>query len=194
MPNGHTSVVPRTRSGRNPPITALPMPVLISQVQFHLNWQWPAIRMQYERLTERAHQPQERRLVEHMQTVGDMDFLVTAVRRLLRTADAALQIRSEYHEQLKLAVKVFKSRWWPSIKEIRDALEHVERLSTGFPVPAVGIPANGNGDGEFILTGSHGNLDLGKMYKDAQSIAKAIASIIEPAEGELETSKRPGTP
>ena len=61
-------------------------------------------------------------------------------------------------------------------------------------MPAVGIPANGNGDGEFILTGSYGNLDLGKMYKDAQSIAKAIASIIELAEGELETSKRPGTP
>lgn len=163
------------------------MPALISQVRFHLNWQWPAIRMQYERLAERARQPQERMLAEHMQTVGDMDFLVTAVRRLLRTAAAAEKIHSKeidpkYHAQLKLAVKVFDSQWGDRLKEIRDALEHVQSVSPGFPVPMVSIPAAGKGDGEFILMGPHGNLNLAKVYEDARSIAKAVANIVEPAE------------
>jgi hypothetical protein len=137
--------------------------------------------MQYERLAERAHQPPERMLAEHMQTIGDMDFLVTAVRRLLRTADAAMQIPSEHHhEQLKLAVKAFESRWWPRLKEIRDALEHVETPVAGFPVPAVGIPMSGNGDGKFIFMGPTGNLDLGKMYEAARAIAKAISSVVGP--------------
>ena len=37
--------------------------------------------MQYERLTERSRLPPERTFYEHMQTVADMDFLVTSVRR-----------------------------------------------------------------------------------------------------------------
>jgi hypothetical protein len=158
-------------------------------VRFHFNWQWPAIQMQYERLMERASQPQERMLVEHMRTVADMDFLVTAMRRFLRTAQVALQIRSKYHAQLKLALRIFESKWWTSLKEIRDALEHVETPAAGFPVPSVRIPSNENGAGEFILMGPHGNLDMGKLYEDARSIAKAIASIIEQVEGEHDEGK-----
>jgi hypothetical protein len=126
-----------------------------------------------------------------------VDFLVTAVRRLLRTAAAAEKIHSEevdpkLHAQLKLAVKVFDSKWGDRLKEIRDALEHVESLSSGFPVPMVGIPADGNGDGEFILMGPHGNLNLTKVYEDARSIAKAIASIVEPAESGPASSRDNG--
>jgi hypothetical protein len=129
-----------------------------------------------------------------MQTVGDMDLLVTAVRRLLRTADAAQKIHSEEidpkrHAQLKLAIKVFDSRWGDRIKDIRNALEHVESLSPGFPVPAVAIPTDGNGNGEFIFMAPGGNLDVGKMYEDARSIAKAIASIVQPADGQHEENK-----
>jgi hypothetical protein len=149
--------------------------------------------MQYERLAERAHQPQERMFAEHMQTVGDMDFFVTAVRRLLRTAAAAEKIHSEeidpkHHAQLKLAVKVFDSQWGDRLKGIRDALEHVESVSTGFPVPMVSIPTDGDGDGEFILMGPHGNLNLAKVYEDARSIAKAIARIVALPEAETAPS------
>ena len=133
--------------------------------------------MQYERLIERSRQP-ERMFAEHMQMVADMDFLVTAVRRLLRTAELARQIPSEHQSQLKLALKVFNSRWG-NLKAVRDAMEHFDTTEAVFPVAAVGIPASGNGDGEFTFMWPGGNLDLGKLYEDARSIAKAVVSIIE---------------
>ncbi|HEY6315008.1 MAG TPA: hypothetical protein VIY52_29980 [Streptosporangiaceae bacterium] len=121
--------------------------------------------------------------------VGDMDFLVTAVRRFLRTAELAQQIPSEHQPQLEQALNVFNSRWWASLKEIRDALEHFDTTALAFPVPAVGIPASGNGDGEFTFMRPGGNLDLGKLYEDARSIAKAILSVIEPLEAERDRGK-----
>jgi len=60
--------------------------------------------MQYERLVERSRLPNGRLLAEHMETVADMDFLVTSVRRLLRTAELARQIPSERQRQLRLAL------------------------------------------------------------------------------------------
>lgn len=159
---------------------------LTSQVRFHLNWQWPAIRMQYERLVERSRDP-ERMFAEHMQMVADMDFLVTSVRRLLRTAQLARQIRSEHQEQLRLALKIFNSKWG-NLTAVRDAMEHSDTAKM-FPAPAIGIPTSGNGDGEFTFMWPGGNLNLGKLYKDAQSIATAIVSIIEPVEAERDRSK-----
>jgi hypothetical protein len=47
---------------------------LIRHVGFNVNWQWPAINMQYERLMARARLAPERMLYEHMNTVADMDF------------------------------------------------------------------------------------------------------------------------
>jgi hypothetical protein len=165
----------------------------VAQVGFHLRWQWPAVSMQYERLMERSRLPMERVLAEHMRTIADMDFLVTAVRRLLRTAELALPIRSEHRPQLKLALTAFNSRWRESLKSIRNALEHLD-ASGDFPVPSVGIPTSGNGEGSFTFAGVHGNLDLGKLYEDAQSVAAAIAKVIESAEAEQEkaTVSRPG--
>jgi hypothetical protein len=132
---------------------------------------------------DRSQQPMETRLAEHMQVIADMDFLVTAVRRLLRTAELARQIPSDYQEQLRLALCSFKSRWWPSLTAIRDALEHLDK-SGDFPVPSVGFPTSGDGDGNFTFMGRYGNLDLGKMYEDARSVARAIARVIEPLEAE----------
>lgn len=149
----------------------------VSEVQFHINWQWTAIRMQYERLQERSQLPPERMLIEHMKVVADMDFLVTSVRRLLRTAALARQIPSEHQQKLKLALKAFNSRW-DNLKAVRDALEHSDTAAM-FPVPAVGIPDAGKGDGEFIFMWPGGNLNLSKLYEDTQSIVKAIFSIIE---------------
>ncbi len=154
----------------------------IAQVQFHLNWQWPGITMQYQRLMDRSKQPMELRFAEHMKLIADMDFLATAIRRLLRTAELARQIPSERQEPLRLALCCFKSRWWPSLKAIRDALEHLD-MSGDFPAPAVAFPASGDG-GTFTFMGRHGNLDLGKMYEDARSVAQAIARVIEPLEAE----------
>ncbi len=137
--------------------------------------------MQYERLAERARLPLERIPGQHMQTVADMDFLVTSVRRLLRTAQAARQIPSEHQPQLKLALKVFNSRWG-NLTAVRDSLEHSDTAAE-FPVPVVVIPTSGNGDGEFTFMWPGSNLNLGKLYEDARSIVRAIATVIEPAEG-----------
>lgn len=138
--------------------------------------------MQYERLIERSRLPQERMLIEHMQMVADMDFLVTSVRRLLRTAELARRIPSEHQPQLKLAIKILNSRWG-NLKAVRDALEHSDTAAT-FPVPAVGIPMSGHGDGKFTFMWPGGNIDLGKLYEDAQSILKTIIRVIESLEAE----------
>ena len=143
--------------------------------------------MQYERLMERSQLPMDRMLAEHMRTVADMDFLVTAVRRLLRTAQLARQIRSDHQEQLRQALKIFNSKWG-NLTKVRDAMEHSD-TAADFPVPVIGISTSGQGDGEFTFMWPGGNLDLGKLYKDAQSVVKAIVSIIEPVEAERDASK-----
>jgi len=122
-----------------------------------------------------------------MQTVADMDFLVTSVRRLLRTAELARRIPSEHQPQLKLALKIFNSRWG-NLTAVRDALEHSDTAAM-FPVPAVRIPTSGHGDGQFIFMWPGGNIDLGELFEDARSILKAIVSIIEPVEAEHDRAK-----
>jgi hypothetical protein len=156
---------------------------LVSQVRFNINWQWPAIGMQYERLMARSSSTQEVMISEHGRTVADMDFLVIMVRRFLRTAEQARQIQSDYQPQLKLAIKVFYSRWG-NLTEVRDALEHSD-TTTMLPVPAMSFPMQGStSDRQFVFMWPGGNLDLGKMFKDAQSILRAILGVIEPLEAE----------
>lgn len=50
----------RGRGPRGPVNGPLPVANRISRVRFNLNWQWPAISMQYERLMERSRLPMER--------------------------------------------------------------------------------------------------------------------------------------
>jgi hypothetical protein len=142
--------------------------------------------MQYERLTERSRLPPEHMLFEHMQVVADMDFLVTAVRRLLRTAALARRIPSEHQPQLKLALKVFGSKWG-NLTAVRDALEHSDTTIL-FPLPVVGTTQHGQGAAEFTFAWPGGNLDIGKMYEDARSILNAIVGVIEPIEAERDTA------
>jgi hypothetical protein len=159
----------------------------VSQVRFSINWQWPAIRMQYERLMERSHQSPEQMFYEHMNTVADMDFLVIMVRRFLRTAEQARRIPSERQPQLKLAIKIFYSHWG-NLTDVRDALEHSD-TATMSPVPAISLPTLGDSAGQFVFMWPGGNLDLGRLFEDAQSILKAILGVIEPLEAERDAGK-----
>jgi hypothetical protein len=175
-------------AGRSQRLTAF------SRVQFNVNWQWPAIRMQYERLLERSRLPPERIFAEHMQTIADMDLLVTAVRRLLRTAEFARQIRSGHQEQLKQALSIFNSKWG-NLTAVRNALEHVDNMTIGFPLPVVGFPAPRLGGGNFTFAWpGGGNLDLGKLYADAQRIVRAIVSVIQSAEADPGKAVTPSAP
>jgi hypothetical protein len=139
--------------------------------------------MQYERLMARSGSAPEATLSEHGRTVADMDFLVIMVRRFLRTAEQARQIPSDCQSQLKLAIKIFYSRWG-NLTDIRDALEHFDTTAM-FPVPAMSYPMQGSSSNrQFVFMWPGGNLDLGKMFKDAQSILRAILEVIGPLEAE----------
>ena len=164
------------------------MAARVVQVRFHINWQWPAVKMQYERLIARSSLTVGQMPAEHMRMVADMDFLVTSLRRFLRTAELARQIPSEHQPQLKLALSIFNSRWWSTLKAVRDALEHFDTTAM-FPAPAVGIPASGSGEGHFVFMWPRGNLDIGKLYEDAEPIKKAIVSIIGPIEAQRDVRK-----
>jgi len=111
-----------------------------------------------------------------------MDFLVIMVRRFLRTAEQARQIPSDRQWQLKLAIKVFYSRWG-NLTDVRNALEHSDTAAI-FPVPAASFPVLEDSGGQFVFMWPGGNLDLGKLFEDAQSILKAILGVIEPLEAE----------
>jgi len=177
----YPDIVPRRHSDSH--CTSGPRSVtsLISQVQFNLNWQWPAIKMQYERLKERSRLPPERMLYEHMQMVADMDFLVIMARRFLRTAEQARQIPSQHQPQLKLAIKAFYSRWG-NLTAVRNALEHSDATAM-FPVPAASFHTAEHSSGQFVFMWPGGNVDLGKLYEDAQSLLKAILKLVEPPGG-----------
>jgi hypothetical protein len=46
----------------------------VADVRFHVNWQWPAIEMQYERLMKRSQLPLGRQMFERILMIADMDF------------------------------------------------------------------------------------------------------------------------
>lgn len=138
--------------------------------------------MQYERLMARSRLPTELMLYEHMTIVADMDFLVIILRRFLRTAEQARQIPSDCQSQLRLAIKAFYSRWG-NLTEIHNALEHSDTTAM-VPVPAISFPMYEDSGDQFVFMWPGGNLDLGKLFDDAQSILKAILGVIEPLEAE----------
>jgi hypothetical protein len=136
--------------------------------------------MQYEHLM--ARRSPELMLNEHMKIVADMDFLVIMVRRFLRTAEQAAQIPSDCQSQLRLAIKVFRSRWG-NLTDVRNALEHSDTAAM-LPVPAISFPVLEDSGGQFVFMWPGGNLDLGSLFEDTQSILKAILKTIEPLEAE----------
>jgi hypothetical protein len=174
--------MPRRRAGSERLSAPLSAASRVSEARFNINWQWTAIKMQYDRLMERSGKSMELRLHEHMNIVADMDFLVIVLQRFLRTAEQARQIPSDDQANLKLAIRIFHSRWG-TLTDIRNALEHSDSTAM-FPVPAIAFPTHKDGDGQFIFMWPSGNLDLGKLFDDALSIRRAIAGVIEPLETE----------
>jgi hypothetical protein len=175
----------RRRSGSDRLSTPRSVASRVSQVRFSINWQWTAIRLQYDRLMTRSRLSTELMPYEHMKIVADMDFLVIILRRFLRTAEQARQIPSGCQSQLRLATKVFYSRWG-NLTDIRNALEHPDTTAM-FPVPAVSFPMHEDSGSQFVFMWPGGNLDLGKLFDDAQTILKAILGVIEPLEAERDT-------
>jgi hypothetical protein len=136
--------------------------------------------MQFERLEKRAKTPRDQIPFEHMLIVADMDFLVTMVRRFLRTAEKARQIPSGNQENLKTAIAIFNSHW-NNLTDIRDALEHFDG-NKPFPVPAITYSTSDDKNISIEFMCPNGNLNAYKLFKDARSILEAILDVIGPLE------------
>jgi hypothetical protein len=134
--------------------------VKVGQIRYGLNWQATAIKMQYERLAANTQvdpeAPVADSLMSHMQAVVDLDFLITAIRRLLRVAEQARSFKLDPKNELKLAIKIFDSHWRPYLVNISNSLEHGDNPGTPF------VPFRGGGKIAFLHPG--GELDASKLY------------------------------
>jgi hypothetical protein len=149
-----------------------------AHIRYGVNRQGTAIRMQYERLVAAMDIDPEVDVHEvlkvHMRAVADLDFLITSVRRLMRVAQQAKSFGFDSKKELKLAIKVFDSRWQPHLVGIRNILEHVD--GPGSPV----VPVRGGGVIAFAYPG--GQVDAGKLYIASMKLCEAICHAIEPFE------------
>jgi hypothetical protein len=152
--------------------------VKAGRIRYGANWQGTAIKMQYERLAANMQvdpdAPVADSLISHMQAVTDLDFLITSIRRLLRVAEQARSFGLDPKKELKLAIKVFDSRWRPHLVDIRNTLEHVDKPGTPF------VPCRGGGKVAFAYPG--GEVDASKLYSAAMELHKAISRTVEPFE------------
>ena len=107
----------------------------------------------------------------HMQALVDLDFLVTSIRRLLRVAEQARRFGIDPDRKLKIAIKIFNSRYQSHLVDIRNSLEHVD--SPGLPF----VPFRGGGKIAFSYPG--GEVDASDLYDAAMDLYKAICRAIE---------------
>ena len=173
------------RMNANPIITAEPESSPVSPlwqqaaaVRYGVNWQWTAIKMQYERLMARPTLSPgdlvEHAMHEHMRGVIDMDFLVTAVRRFLRVADQAKRSGCDSKGELKIAIKIFMSRW-SHVIDARNSLEHFDQPGSGL-VPA----QSSNSEARWQFATSAGSIDMQRLFGDAEKLCKIILKVIDP--------------
>jgi hypothetical protein len=109
---------------------------------------------------------------------ADMDFLITAVRRLLRAAEHARDSGCDANGTLALPIRSFRSRWAHALK-VRDALEHFderERRRAEGPI----LPMRGGGDVVFL--GPSGNVSAGQLIRSAEELHETVSAAIRPIE------------
>jgi hypothetical protein len=148
-----------------------------NSIRFNLNWQWTAIKLQHDRLTDSSISPNdtvEVSMRNHMNGIVDMDFLVIAVRRLLRVAEQAKKSGCDVNKKVKPAIKEFETHWGHIIGA-RNSLEHVGGHGT-FLLPM----SSSSGDWQFGMPGN--SIKMHELFRDAQILARVISKVIEPYE------------
>jgi hypothetical protein len=119
----------------------------------------------------------------HVHGIADMDFFVTAIRRLLRAAELTRSSGCDAKGELRLAIKLFNSQWNHVIR-VRDALEHFDewerRAAEGGIIPV-------SGGGNFIFMWADGPVNAQQLFESAEKLYKAICKVIEPLEPEALT-------
>jgi hypothetical protein len=150
-----------------------------TNIRFNLNWQWTAVKLQHERLAANVLSPDdlvEESMRKHLNGMVDMDFLVVSVHRLLLVAKQAKSSGCDTSGTLKPVIKDFESRWGHIISA-RNALIHIDDKR---PKTALLPISSTNGDWQFGMPGN--SIDMHELFKDAHTLAKAIAKVIEPYE------------
>jgi hypothetical protein len=155
------------------PFPAVPLRQRVAQIRYDVNWQGTAVRMQYERLVAHLNLSLEDMAYAHLRGIVDMDFLVIAVRRLLRVAERARDIGCDVNGELKQAIKIFTSQWGQVI-DVRNALEHIDHGRAGI------VPVQGGGTLLFAWRGEQ--VDVHKLFRAADNLCKTICRVIEPQE------------
>jgi hypothetical protein len=157
-----------------------------ASIRFNLNWQWTAIKLQYDRLVNNVMVPND--LIEvsmrkHMNGVVDMDFFVIAVHRLIVVAEQAKNSGCDLNKELKPAIKDFKSRWG-NIAAARNALEHIDDQR---PERALLPTSSSSGDWQLGMPGN--SLKVHEIFRDAQILARTVSKVIEPYEPQQSASQ-----
>jgi hypothetical protein len=156
-------------------VRGIPLSQRVAQVRYDANWQGTAVRMQYERVAAHLELPPEEQLAAHMRAVVDMDFLITAVRRLLRVAQRARRLGVDSSGELREAVKAIAPQA-AQVVRVRNALEHLDQQGVGI------VPVAGGGSMSFASVG--GPIDVHELFKAAEDLCKGICRVIERAEQE----------
>jgi len=158
----------------------LPLNERADAIRYETDWQWAAAKLQYDRLMSYSEVSAEVLLEDlarqQLHARADMDFLITAVRRLLRAAEHARDSGCDANGTLALPIRRFRSRWAHALKA-RDALEHFdewERRRAEGPI----LPVRGGGD--VVLLWPGGNVSAGQLFRSAEELFKAVSDLIEP--------------
>jgi hypothetical protein len=151
----------------------VPLDQRVAQVRYDLTWQGTAVRIQYDRLAAYLELPPEQRIVDHMSAVVDLDFLIMAVRRLLKVAQRARRLGVDGSGELRQAVRDIGPQSGQVIM-VRNALEHFEEGRMGI------LPVAGGGSMSFVWPG--GQMDMHELFRAAEGLRKAILRVIEKAE------------
>jgi hypothetical protein len=152
----------------------IPLRQRVAQVRYDINWQGTAVRMQYERLVSHINLPIEERTFAHLRGIADLDFLVISIYRLLNVAKRAKEFGCDTDGKLRLAIHLFESQWFSRLKELRNALEHLDHGGIGI------VPVQGGGSISFVW--STGQVDAHKLYTAADRLITTICRVIEPLE------------
>jgi hypothetical protein len=155
-------------------VSDIPLRTRVAQIRYDVNWQGTAVRMQYERLVAHLDLPLGEGSIAHLRGVVDLDFLVISVYRLLHVAERAKTFSCDIDGKLKLAIKVFRSRWDEELKDVRNALEHLDHGGAHI------IPFRSGSTISFLWRG--GKIDVHEIFTDADKLCAAICRAIEPLE------------
>ncbi len=157
----------------------LPLGQRALAIRYNADWQWQAVKLQHERLMAIPKISPDSLAIDaarnHLRGRADMDFFVTAIRRLLRVAELAKGSGCETDGELKAAVRLFNSRWRHVIG-VRDALEHFD--DWGRRANGAILPYSGGGNYTFMWVG--GPVDAQQLFAAAERLCKVIYKVIEP--------------